>query len=247
MRISLSGGAFQSTAHNFRQQVFSRAFRRRSACDGGGSGADAGLVRGPRHSAAQSRAYPFRIDPFFFKKGYEPIGRDGPAPLGVGNGRLPDIKDSRRFRPRLARGGLKNAAVLRGKISLWREAIWGGRFRHGALRRSWLAIAESNCRELITALGQRIYSPTRRCCIHRTPDIYGPALKSRKKIWFFVGCKHIFGVSLCWQRPDGVYALSFLYSVSASLRQSGVQVFRKPVRPFFHLFFLATLGKLLCR
>ena len=89
--------------------------------------------------------------------------------------------------------------------------------------------------------------PHKGYCIHRTPDIYGPALKSRKKIWFFVGCKHIFGVSLCWQRPDGVYALSFLYSVSASLRQSGVQVFRKPVRPFFHLFFLATLGKLLCR
>lgn len=57
MRISLSGdaaltGAFQSTAHNFRQQVFSRAFRRRSACDGGGSGADAGLIPGPHRPAS---------------------------------------------------------------------------------------------------------------------------------------------------------------------------------------------------
>lgn len=83
-------------------------------------------------------------------------------------------------------------------------------------------------------------------CIDPTPDIYGPALESRKKdMDFFVGCKHIFGVSLRWQRPDGLYALSFLYSISASLRLSGVQVFRKPVRPFFHLSFLATLGKLL--
>ena len=31
-------------------------------------------------------------------------------------------------------------------------------------------LPKSNCRELITALGQRVYSPTRRCCIHRTPD-----------------------------------------------------------------------------
>lgn len=46
-------------------------------------------------------------------------------------------------------------------------------------------LPKSNCRELITVQGQRVYSPTRRCCIHRTPDIYGPALKSRKKIWFF--------------------------------------------------------------
>ena len=116
MRISLSGGAFQSTAHNFRQQVFSRAFRRRSACDGGGSGADAGLVRGPHRPASLPHAYPFRIDPFFLEKGYEPIGRDGPAPLGVENGRLPDIKDSRRFRPRLACGGLKNGRYCDSKF-----------------------------------------------------------------------------------------------------------------------------------
>ena len=59
---------------------------------------------------------------------------------------------------------------------------------------------------------------------------------------FWFGCKHIFGVSLNRQRPDGSYAPPVLYTTSAfsasvQNRFSGGWSDR-----FFHLLFLATLG-----
>ena len=50
------------------------------------------------------------------------------------------------------------------------------------------------------------------------------------------GCSHIYGVSLVWQRPDGLRAFGPRHFIGV-YRHALKQVFRKQVRAFFHRLF----------
>ena len=50
------------------------------------------------------------------------------------------------------------------------------------------------------------------------------------------GCTHIYGVSLAWQRPDGLRAFGPHHFIGV-YRRALVQVFRKLVQPFSHHVF----------
>ncbi len=59
--------------------------------------------------AAFAAQNPFRVNTVFFIEFYAPFGGDGLAALGVGNGRLPDLKKIGKLDLGFAPGGLKDA------------------------------------------------------------------------------------------------------------------------------------------
>lgn len=70
-----------------------------------------------------------------------------------------------------------------------------------------------------------------------------PPWSQEKRLWFQIGCKHIYGVNRNGSALMGIRAFGPYHFSGAVLRPVPIQVFRKPVRPDSIAFFLATSGR----